>query len=372
MTARRGLLMCAALLAAACATSSHREVASQLSDNQWQWRLPPGFSPPSVPADNPMSIDKVELGRRLFYDNRLSANGQGSCASCHQQRLAFTDGRAQAIGVTDERHSRSSMTLVNVAYNAIYTWASREVRTLEQQIPIPLFNEQPIELGLRGEEDALIESLATDAEYRHLFRKAFPESDKPVQIDNVVKALASFVRTIISADSNFDRRMFHDDEDAMSASALRGMRLFFGDELHCGDCHAGRNLAGGQQSNTNNKIAEEFHNTGLYNVDGQNLYPRQDSGLRMESNDRDDDGKFRAPTLRNIALTAPYMHDGSMATLSDVIEHYAAGGRNNLRKSPLLSGFDLSDAEKDALLDFLNSLTDYSLLEDARFASSEN
>jgi cytochrome c peroxidase len=335
-----------------------------------------------------MSTNKVELGRRLFYDHRLSVNGQGSCASCHQQRLAFSDGRAQAVGVTGERHTRSSMTLVNVAYNATYTWASRDVQTLEQQIPIPLFNEQPIELGLRGREDALVEALASDPLYRYLFEEAFldsasPESKNPVDIENVIKALASFVRSIISADSAFDRRLFLDDQSALSASAIRGMRLFYSDEFRCGECHAGRNLAGGELDNTNDPSTAGFHNTGLYNLGGQNRYPRHDSGLRMETNDANDDGKFRAPTLRNIALTAPYMHDGSIETLSVVIDHYAAGGRSieqgdyfgngsvNIRKSPLLTGFELTDAEKNALLEFLDSLTDYSLLEDARFAAPE-
>ena len=376
------------MLTAVYATSGYGEQLPHPADNEWEWHLPPGFSPPPVPAANPMSTNKVELGRRLFYDNRLSVNGQGSCASCHQQRLAFSDGRAQAVGVTGERHTRSSMTLVNVAYNATYTWASRDVQTLEQQIPIPLFNEQPIELGLRGREDALVEALASDPLYRYLFEQAFldsasPESKNPVDIENVIKALASFVRSIISADSAFDRRLFLDDQSALSASAIRGMRLFYSDKFRCGECHAGRNLAGGELDNTNDPSTAGFHNTGLYNLGGQNRYPRHDSGLRMETNDANDDGKFRAPTLRNIALTAPYMHDGSIETLSVVIDHYAAGGRSieqgdyfgngsvNIRKSPLLTGFELTDAEKNALLDFLDSLTDYSLLEDARFAAPE-
>ena len=326
-----------------------------------------------------MSVAKNELGRRLFHDKRLSINEQGSCASCHQQRLAFTDGRAQAVGATGELHARSSMSLVNVAYNSHYTWASRELQTLEQQIPIPLFNVQPVELGMLGQETLLVERLGSDPFYVARFQRAFPNETNPISISNIVKSLACFVRTIVSADSAFDRRLFADDEDAMSASALRGMRLFYSDELHCGACHSGRGIAGGQQALDSAPSSVEFHNTALYNVAEHNEYTGPDPGLRAESNDALDDGKFRAPTLRNIDLTAPYMHDGSIATLSAVLDHYAAGGSSTrvgnetheagvkARKSPLLAGFVLSDTDRLALLDFLHSLTDFELLEDPRF-----
>lgn len=308
-----------------------------------------------------MSIDKVELGRRLFYDNRLSINGRGNCGSCHQQKLAFTDGRANAIGVTGEKHPRSSMTLVNVAYNVNYTWASRELRTLEQQIRIPLFNEHPVEMGLRGGEELLVERLEEDEYIYALFQSAFRDKEDPVSIDNIVKALAAFVRTIISAESTFDKRLYADDETAMSASATRGMQLFYSDDLRCGACHAGRDLSG------------EFHNTGLYNIDNAGRYPSRDTGLRMETGEAADDGRFRAPTLRNIALTAPYMHDGSIATLSEVVDHYAAGGRSgNAKRSVLLVGFTLGDEDKIALLSFLGSLTDTSVLNDPRFTPPES
>jgi cytochrome c peroxidase len=307
-----------------------------------------------------MSVAKVELGRRLFYDPRLSINGQGSCSGCHRQELAFTDGRANAIGVTGELHARSSLSLVNVAYNVNYTWASRDIKTLEAQIRIPIFNERPVELGWFGRETALVDTLAADTGYRRLFEEAFPESSDALSVDNSVKALAAFVRTIISADSAFDRRLYRDDVKALDEQAVLGMRLFYSDKLRCGECHAGRDLSGG------------FHNTGITG---------RDAGLRAESGRGEDDGVFRAPTLRNIALTAPYMHDGRIATLSDVIDHYAAGGQTNERglvsrddstndrTSPLITGFELSAPDKSALLGFLNSLTDKSVLEHPRFAA---
>ena len=315
-----------------------------------------------------MKAAKVELGRRLFHDTRLSVNGRGSCASCHQQRLAFTDGRSQAVGVTGELHDRSSMSLINVAYNNNYTWASRHVRTLEEQIRIPLFNQDPIELGLSGDEQALISDLESNLNYSMQFERAFPESVDPVSIENAIKALATFVRTIISASSAFDRFLYLDDQRTMSESAMRGMRLFYSEALKCSACHEGQNFAGGQIMTDRPQLETAFHNTGLYDVADLDLYPESDTGLRMETDQTDDDGKFRAPTLRNIAVTAPYMHDGSIATLPEVIDHYAAGGKANSKKSPLLTGFELDASDKSDLLSFLESLTDYSVLDDSRFS----
>ena len=367
------MTVCTALLLSACTTGGQQ--AQSDAAVEFDWQLPAGFDPPPVPQSNHVSAEKIELGRRLFYDTRLSINGQGSCSSCHQQDLAFTDGQSRAVGVTGEHHARSSMSLVNVAYNNNYTWASRDVQTLEQQIRIPLFNQNPVELGLSGREDALVAQLASLSDYTVQFGNAFPNVAEPISIDNIIKALASFVRIIISADSAFDRLVYHDEQGAMSESAMRGMRLFFSETLNCSSCHQGQNLAGGQS-----RHGLEFHNTGLYNVNGRSQYPDHDPGLRTESGQIHDDGKFRAPSLRNIAVTAPYMHDGSIATLSEVVDHYAVGGRTiengtnagigsaNKRKSPLLTGFDLDQSEKRDLLSFLESLTDYSVLDDSRFS----
>ena len=365
-------------------TVGEHNSGSSALQTEFDWQLPPGFTPPPVPASNPITAEKIELGRRLFYDNRLSVNNRGSCSSCHQQPLAFTDGRQQAIGVTGELHARSSMSLINVAYNQNLTWASRKLQTLEQQIAIPLFNEQPVELGLSGREAVLVASLNADPTYEELFQGAFPESEEKINIDNIIRALASFVRSIIAADSAFDRLLYLDDQSAISESARRGMRLFYSEKLHCGACHQGQNLAGGQFAQGKPQEPTEFHNTGLYNVGGRNRYPDADPGLRSESGQADDDGRFRAPSLRNIAVTAPYMHDGSIATLADVIDHYAAGGRSighgqnagsgssNSRKSRLLTGFELSVTDKNDLLKFLGSLTDYSVLRDQRFSKPED
>ncbi len=366
----------AAVFAASVAVGTARAPAA------FSWQLPPGFPPPKVPADNPMSVAKVELGRRLFYDTRLSGNGTYSCASCHQQAKAFTDGRAHAVGDTGEANVRSSMSLVNVAYAAALTWANPALTRLEDQALVPMFGDHPVELGLVRPGSALVARLRTVRRYRELFPSAFPGDRNPFTVDHVTRALAAFERTIISARSPYDR--YHDDRDdsAVSPAARRGERLFFSEPLSCFRCHGGFTFSGAVDfEGARNLPPVELHNTGLYNLAGVLSYPPSDTGLHRITGKAADVGKFKAPTLRNIAVTAPYMHDGSIATLSDVVDHYAAGGRtiaggpdrgvghDNPNKSPLVRGFSLTAGEKSDLLAFLDSLTDEAVLRDPRFAN---
>src|SRR5580698_2053852 len=165
------------------------------AEPDYQWNLPKGFPKPYVPADNPMSAAKVELGRYLFYDARMSVNGKQSCASCHRQELAFTDGKARAEGATGITHPRSSMSLANVAYTPLLTWANPTIQTLEDQIPIPMFGVDPVEMGMAGRETQLLETVRQDPVYRGLFPPAFPGEPDPYHIKNVVKAIAAFERT---------------------------------------------------------------------------------------------------------------------------------------------------------------------------------
>ena len=332
----------------------------------FEWPLPEGVPLPSVPGDNPMTEEKVSLGRHLFFDQRLSGNRTQSCGSCHQQALAFSDGRVNAVGSTGEVHRRNTLALVNVAYNATLTWAQPELILLERQHLIPMFGEDPVELGLAGHEDRLLAELRAAPEYRDMFAAAFPGQRQPITLNNVVKALASFTRSLVSFNSPFDRYAYLQDDGALSDAALRGMQLFFSEQLECHHCHGGFNFS---QSSTHENAAlleRPFHNTGLYNVDDRGGYPESDRGLAEFTGKPRDEGRFRAPTLRNIALTAPYMHDGSIMTLEEVIDFYAAGGRcgdsGDGRTSPLKSnfvaGFELSEAQKQDLLAFLDSLTD--------------
>ncbi len=339
------------------------------SSAPYRWDLPPGFPTPRVPPDNPMSEAKVRLGRYLFYDTRLSVNGMESCASCHRQELAFTDGRAAAVGATGESHPRSSMSLVNVAYSSVLTWSDPDMRSLEKQALVPMLGEHPEELGLHGREETVLAKLAAHPVYSKLFPEAFPESN-PFTLSNVAKALASFERTIISARSPWDR-FHHGDSNAISDSAKRGEVLFFSDVLAgCFRCHGGFNFSD-----------STFHNTGLYNLAGDFSYPSPNLGIYSHTKRLADVGKFKTPTLRNVELTAPYMHDGSIATLGDVLDHYAAGGRtietgpfagvghDNPHKDPRMTGLHLTAQQREDLLAFLRSLTDREVTQDSRLSN---
>ena len=348
----------------------------------FDWHIPKPFPRPVVPADNPMDATKVELGRHLFYDKRMSSNGKTSCATCHRQELAFTDGRARAEGTTGELHPRSSMSLANVGYSPLLTWANPSLNSLEEQAMVPMFGTEPIELGLKGHEDEFLRTISKDAVYQKLFPQAFPGESRPYTISNVTKAIAAFERTIVSVTSPYDRYRYGNDSNAISDAAKRGEVLFFsGERTGCFQCHGSWNFNGPLRYEGGPTVHVPFENTGLYNVPGEFSFPPPNTGLFQYTNRREDIGKFRAPTLRNIAVTAPYMHDGSIATLSEVIDHYAAGGRtinsgpyagvghDNPNKALNIRGFKLTEAERSDLIAFLNSLTDMEFLNNASFSS---
>ena len=315
-----------------------------------------------------MSNAKVDLGRRLFYDTRLSGNGTYSCGSCHQQARAFTDGRPHAMGSTGATHPRSAMSLANVAYNVTFGWADPALRSLEAQIAVPMFNEHPIELGLRGREAEVIRRLSEGGRDVMMFAAAFPGDAPSLTFFNVVKAIAAFERTLVSGDSPFDRYLYRDDRNAITPAAKRGMTLFFSKALRCSECHAGFNLSGPVLYAVSDPAEPQFHNTGLYDLDGQGAYPSWDRGLFDRTGAPADMGRFRAPTLRNIAVTAPYMHDGSIATLEAVVSHYARGGVRSTMQSDRIKGFRISPSETADLVEFLKSLTDESFLTSPAFA----
>lgn len=334
----------------------------------FDWQLPAGFPLPVVPADNPMSAAKVALGRRLFFDSRLSSTGHYSCATCHRQELAFTDGRAQALGATGESVRRGAMTLTNVAYNPAFTWASAKVLTLESQMRQPLFNERPVEMGLKGDAKTALDALAADPSYPQDFRAAFPDDPSPMNIDHVIKAIASFERTLISGRSAFDRYIFDDDRAALSDSAKRGMALFYSERLRCAQCHSGINFSGPVRFAQHDHVDALFANNGLYNEDEHGAYPKSDRGLIEVTHRSADMGKFRVPTLRNVALSAPYMHDGSLPTLDAVLDHYIRGGRRNPHQDSRIRPLDLSESERADLRTFLESLTDRDFVQNPHFS----
>ena len=348
--------------------------------SSYPWDVPTWMPKPLDPRDNPTTPGKVELGRRLFYDARLSVNRSRSCGSCHHQERAFTDGLKVSPGALGHLTPRNAMSLANVAYAPVLTWSNPLLTSLERQILVPLLGQEPIEMGMAGRDDELFSRLRSEPLYPPLFARAFPDSNGAISLATIVRALASFSRTLISARSPYDRYRYEGDRTAMSESAIRGEGLFFSERLECHHCHGNFNLNDSMMHERNRVGEIAFHNTGLYNIDGKGGYPPGNTGVAEMTGRPEDMGRFKAPTLRNVAVTAPYMHDGSIATLDAVLDHYAAGGRTiasgpnagvgraNPLKSSLVAGFTLTAEERADLLAFLNSLTDEQFLRDPRFA----
>jgi len=375
---RAALLSCTLLLlASACGGGSDAALPSDPAD--WTWSLPAGFAPPVVPADNPMNAAKVDLGRRLFYDTRLSVNGTQACAGCHTQGLAFVDGRAVARGATGQNHPRNAPGLFNAAYQATLDWANPAPRTLEQQMHTPLFGEQPVELGVNdANRAAILQRLKDDAQYPARFASAF---GGPIQWDNVVKAIAAFERTLVSGGSRYDQARA--GTATLSDSERRGLALFFGEQgqAHCVQCHGGPNLGGGAFVSSEGSVGGSgFYNIGLFNIGGTGAYPAGSQGLIEFTGRPEDMGKFRAPSLRNVALTAPYLHDGSAVTLEAVVALHADGGRvfgpgpytgdgrASPYKDPLIDRINIGAQDQADLVAFLRTLTDEAVVNDVRFA----
>ena len=378
----RFLILLPWLLGAGCGDS---DAAS--APGAWVWELPETVPPPRVPSDNPMSEAKVELGRFLFYDTKLSGNQTQSCGSCHQQEFAFTDTLAQAEGSTGEIHPRSSMSVANAGYAASLTWANPAVVQLEDQALVPTFGEDPVELGMAGMEDELLRRMREDPRYPEMFAEAFPHAADPISLDSITKAIASFQRALTSFNSRYDR-WNERDTSALTESEQRGMALFFGgtteagvpDALECFHCHGGFLLSQAVDHDGSEFNQQTFINNGLYHLDSDGSYPDGNEGLYDLTHDPADKGKFKPPSLRNVAVTAPYMHDGSIATLEEVVEHYARGGRrvesgpnagdgrDNPNKSSFLNGFEITEQEKQDLLAFLRALTDEELLSSPKFS----
>ncbi|MGL6045968.1 MAG: MbnH family di-heme enzyme, partial [Vogesella sp.] len=346
----------------------------------WQWNLPADVPTPVVPADNPMSEAKFQLGRQLFYDKRLSGNGTQSCASCHHQNKAFTDGLAVSPGSTGELTHRNAQHLANSAWHSTYTWANPALVTLERQMEVPLFGDSPVEMGVNdNNKDAVLARLKADTGYRQRFAEVFGSNGEPINFPNIIKAIATFQRGLLSFDSKYDRYL--QKKAVLSAEELRGMQLFMGETAECFHCHGSFNFNDQTNHLGSPEVKRAFHNTGLYNIDGQGGFPFPNRGLFEFTSLPADMGAFRASSLRNIAKTAPYMHDGSIATLEEVLDFYAAGGRNltsgphagdgrlNPYKSDLITRINLSAQDKQDIIAFLKTLTDDTLLTSPRYSN---
>jgi cytochrome c peroxidase len=245
-----------------------------------------------------------------------------------------------------------------------------------------MFGLHPVEMGMAGQQAEMVRRVSEDELYRELFAKAFPEESDPVSVDTIIRAIAAFERTLVSVRSPYDRYRYGAEPKAISEAAKRGEALFFSARLGCAACHSGPHFTDAAGDGGASAGAFPYHNTGLYNLDGAGGYPASNTGLISVTANPADMGRFRTPTLRNIAMTAPYMHDGSIATLDEVVQFYAAGGRlipqgalnagdgrANPLKDPRLSGFSISPAEQADLVAFLEALTDRQFLDDPRHAN---
>jgi cytochrome c peroxidase len=300
----------------------------------WRWDLPAGVAPPPVPADNPMSAAKVELGRRLFYDADLSIDGTLACANCHTQHRAFTESNAVHPGVKGAPGRRNAMMLGNAAYYSALTWADPTQRTLEAQVLTPVMGEHPVEMGMKGQERELVRRLSADACYGRQFDEAFPGEASAIDTEHVAKAIAAFERTLVSFGSDYDRGVLGEAE-------TRGQGVFA--KFACASCHAGRLFTDADAANP--LIA--FHR----------IEPAHDGdgGLAEITGKPADAGRFRTPTLRNVAQTPPYLHDGSAKTLPEAVRrHEQAAG--------------ISEADMSDLVAFLGGLTDQAFITDPRLS----
>ncbi|TGL57844.1 MbnH family di-heme enzyme [Leptospira jelokensis] len=360
------------------------------SRSDWVWDLPPGFPVPFVPSENPMSIAKVELGRHLFNEKALSGNETMSCGSCHIQSLAFSDGKDFPSGITSEVHPRNSQHLSNVAYLPRLTWNNPRMTSLEVQARVPMFGENPIELGLSS--NSFIDKIKSKTIYQTLFTNAYGNADSAVNEQNIRFALASFQRSMISGNSRFDQYTFRNNKSALTASEIRGLNLFNGEVAECFHCHGGFNFT---DTSLHSGTQEEFfyHSNGIHDDTYYAGVPSNKRGLYDLTGIASDTGKFRAPSLRNIGVTYPYMHDGSFMcddannpekpagsgktktdcardALTKVVDHYRSGGQNHSGKdSTLIRAFTITNSQRDDMVNFLLSLTDEEFLTNPKFAS---
>lgn len=293
--------------------------------------IPKGFPPMNIPSDNPMTVEAVELGRQLFFDPLLSKDYSVSCASCHFPAYAFSDTVAISPGVHKDRlGNRNAYPLANVGYlKALFMEGG--VPSLELQAMAPMGERSEMDMPLHE----AVDRMKGDKNYVELSETAYSRDIDPWVVTH---ALAAYQRTLISGNSPFDHFLYHGEKDALTDDAKAGWKRF--KALGCTSCHKGHLLTD-----------QGFYNIGLYEE-------YDDPGRGRLTDEPTDNGKFRVPSLRNIALTAPFMHDGSLKTLDQVIDHFASGGKAHVNKSSLIQGFEIDEQGKLELIAFLQSLTD--------------
>ncbi len=319
---RKGCLFLLTLTALASAAQAQDETL----------KVPLGLLPVQWPKDNPYSKAKWELGRALYFDKRLSADDSLSCASCHLPAHGFTDNQPNSTGIRGQHGTRSAPTVINRAYSLAQFWDGRAA-TLEEQAKGPMAN--PIEMGHTHE--GVVARLKSIPGYRAMFAKAFGSPE--IDIDRAAKAIATYERTVLSGNSPYDRYQAG-DQKAMTAAQVRGMDVFV-NKAKCDQCHEGINFT-----------TNAYHNLGV----GTDK-PDPDSGRFVVTKNQRDWGAFKTPTLREIENTAPYMHDGSLKTLEDVVEFYNKGGISNKNLDERMKPLHLTEGERKDLVEFLKALS---------------
>jgi cytochrome c peroxidase len=320
------------------------------SPTPYHIKIPDYFPEMPIPADNPMTEEGVDLGRHIFFDNILSGNQSMSCSSCHNPKLAFTDGKASSTGIDGVSGHRSSMSLINIGFTKRGLFWDGRAKTLEEQALLPVTD--PIELHANWTE---VENRFQNHDtYPTKFRMAFGIKNK-TEIDKnlVAKALAQYQRALLSVNSRYD--LIKQGQDRFTDLEFIGFNLYTdssGDDLPDAECHHCHQL--------DLATADDFFNNGLQ--ESADLYGFKDLGKGGITKQDAENGKMRAPTLRNILLTAPYMHDGSKKTIEEVLDHYNGGSKNSPNKDPLIRNIELSSLHKKALIAFLKTLTDTSYL----------
>lgn len=312
----------------------------------------------------------ASIGHYLFFDTRLSYNQTKSCGSCHDPNFAFTDGYRKSITASGDIVRRNAPTLINVSKNSYFDWADPHVTSLSHQIERPLFNTSPVELGLTGNEDIVLQRFSNDTFYTTRFRLLFPDDDKPVSLPRIREAIVAYVNRLSSMNAPYDR-FTAGDSTALTPQQKRGMHLFFSKTLNCASCHPPPYFTLASMTKNPDSI---YFNAAL------SLFAnRTDPGLAEKTGLEKDRWKFKIPTLRNIALTSPYAHDGSISTLEEVIDIYASAGHSqsgkdishleNKARQPTdpVNGFTLSPGQKKDLVSFLYSLTDSTILHNPFF-----
>ncbi len=315
--------------------------------------------------------NKIQLGRYLFFDARMSYNQTKSCASCHDPEFAFSDGYRKSVGADGENVSRNAPSLINSKYLKALTLGDSSINGFTEQMVFPLFNEHPKELGWSNHEGEIINRFKSIDFYQTLFHSAFPGEKNPFTIVHFQIAIEAFENQLTAQNSAFDRYV-RGNKTSINENAIKGLALFNSEKLGCYKCHF---LNVSQQ-----KLL--YFNTGLYNLDGS--YPSSDQGLFERTKNSNDKGKFRVPSLKNVMLTAPYAHDGSVETIEQMIQIYKRGGRlietnenkgdgsKNKNKSALIKGFTLTNNEQIELIEFLATLTDTSYFKNKQLRNPFN